>query len=275
MKYLIEVIGETFLSISDPIDHRHWFLSKEQHAYEFIFMNLFYLVVIFIGINLNKKREHENQRKSKPTTEKDYPSLLNKIVAIILAINVFLNLIYKCLRGWRVVFFMLQPCHIVSTIYCYCLLTNNYQFGRKVFKISIYYILVTIAALVAPDLADLTLPFECYNFFIQHYALLIAPFLLQAYRYNIEFELPYALISQGLFGISHFFVFEIFSFISGTNINYMLFPPPLGEFSYLTQESYRIGIAFILFILALGIGRLVILIGSKIRSSLLVKNKSK
>ncbi|KAF2071884.1 hypothetical protein CYY_006811 [Polysphondylium violaceum] len=259
-KYLVQV----FHTISDPIDERHWFLSPEQHALEFIYMNLTYILVIIFGSYLLKGR------KSKITVVNDKKDhILVKLVALVLAINVIMNLIYKTSKSCRQLFFMLQPCHVVSCVYIFCLLTNNYQRGLKVFKVSIYMIFVTVAALVRPDTTDLTLQYEVLNFYIQHYALLFAPFILQIYRYNIEFEWGYALISSGIFGIAHFFFFEIFSFISGININYMLFPPPLGSFDHMVQETYRIIIAVLLFFLSWLLGLAVIKISNVLRPFLI------
>ncbi|EGC30923.1 hypothetical protein DICPUDRAFT_83165 [Dictyostelium purpureum] len=266
---VVKALAYTFLSISDPIEKKHWFLTPEQHAIEFLIMNTFYLITMYLGYKLLKRNQIIN--KNRPLMVKDIGSIINYILAAILIINVILNLIYKCVRGWRVVFFMLQPCHIVSSIYAYCLLTPNYGKGREVFKISVYYIFVTVLALAAPDTVDLTLPFEVHNFFIQHYALLLAPITLQMYRYDIKFEWSYALISESLIGLAHFVVFEICSFFSGTNINYMLFPPPLGDFDYLIQETYRVVIGGLIFLVSLFFGYLAIIIGSKLRSVFLIK----
>ncbi|EFA75521.1 transmembrane protein [Heterostelium album PN500] len=85
-----------------------------------------------------------------------------------------------------------------------------------------------ISALAFPDLTDLTQPGEIPNFFVQHYALLIAPVVIHMYKFPTRFHIGYALMSTGICGLAHHVVFEICSLISGININYMLFPPPLG-----------------------------------------------
>eukprot|EP01132_Coremiostelium_polycephalum_P007754 gene7754-9539_t len=93
-----------------------------------------------------------------------------------------------------------------------------------------------VAALAAPDTTDLILPFEVTNFYVQHYALLIAPFILHIYKYSIKLKWGYAMISSSFVGFAHFILFEICSLFSGININYMLSPPPLGNLSFLSGK---------------------------------------
>ncbi|KYR01572.1 transmembrane protein [Tieghemostelium lacteum] len=269
-KYVIESISNVFSSISDPISDKHWFLTPQQHAHEFIIMNAICMLLIIVGRSMVSNEKLGTLKKSKSSlTHGPAKSIVPTLLATVLIINVILNVIYKTIRGWRILFFMFQPCHVVSCIYAYCLLTDNIARGTQVFKLSIYYIFVTVAALIAPDLTDLQLPFEQHNFFIQHYALLISPFVLHIYKYNIEFQWSHALMSGGLIGLTHFSLFEILSFISGINLNYMLFPPPLGDFSYLAQESYRILTTVTLVNLSWFLGYLVVLISNALKPFIL------
>ncbi|EFA75522.1 hypothetical protein PPL_11026 [Heterostelium album PN500] len=57
-------IANIFATISDPIDSKHWFMSPEYHALEFIIVNSLYLLLVFIGYIIVLRKNVPEQQKA-------------------------------------------------------------------------------------------------------------------------------------------------------------------------------------------------------------------
>ncbi|GAM21462.1 hypothetical protein SAMD00019534_046370 [Acytostelium subglobosum LB1] len=269
----IYAIASIFETISSPVDKQHWYLSPEYHATEFIYANVSYLMLIYFAYILILRG-----KSTIPVKGVQKHHIICTLVGIVLLINVALNIYYKPNKmfGNRNYYYMLQPCHVLSVIYAYLLLTNDAMKNTKLFKVTIHYVFFTVSALAFPDLTDLDQPFECHNFFIQHYALLIAPFLIQIYKTPVEFSAGYALFSSGLILMIHHTLFQVCAFISGINLNYMLYPPPLGfdlndavqylSSGYLAATHYRLILGPICTAVSFPMSYLIIKVGNLISS---------
>ena len=62
-------------------------------------------------------------------------SITEQLLRAVLTINLLLQLVYKSLRGWKVLTYMLQPCHAATAIYLYSLYTKDYRRGSQAFHI--------------------------------------------------------------------------------------------------------------------------------------------
>eukprot|EP01133_Synstelium_polycarpum_P019064 gene19064-22829_t len=268
MEELIQSLAEIFETISQPMNKDHWYMTPEYHALEFVGVNAAYFLMFIIGYIIYLR----SNRKGDGHIGVNMHSIVPKLVAFVLIINLALNVYYKTQKGPYNLFFMLQPCHIVSAIYTYCLLTNNVKRGSQVFNLAIYYIFVTVSALAFPDTTDLILPGEYHNFYVQHYALIVAPIAIQMYRFPTSFHIEFAMMSMGAMGMLHHTVFEVCSLYSGININYMLSPPPLGFdleaairevfYGHLGAQSFRIIIGPLILFMSWPLGFFVVQISS-------------
>lgn len=161
---------------------------------------------------------------------KENPPLnfIERILGFTLIVNIIAQLIYKTLRGWRVLSYMLQPCHVATVLMLYCFYTTNYKRAVVVFQVSLHYTFFTILAIAVPDLAQLHLPLEVTNFWIQHYAILIAPLyvLFFSNRFPLSPSVSTTLLAIGFGGLFHYLFQLPAGMVTGINVNYMLWPPP-------------------------------------------------
>jgi len=204
---------------------KQWFLSPKQHIYQVIIANVVFGLSWAVGMRLRASRQKE--KKEQKLTYKPL-STIDHLYRIVLTCCIILQLVYKTIRGWRILGYMLQPCHMATLCYLYCLYTKNPQRGAAAFRISIHYLFFTVLALLVPDLTQLHLPFEVTNFYVQHIFLLLAPihFLVSKRFPSDNITMADTLIAIGVGGLFHFNVQLPAAILTGVNINYMLWPPP-------------------------------------------------
>ena len=143
-----------------------------------------------------------------------------------------------------------MPCNtiwILQSIFCLDLF--NEQFMHAYLQVNMSYLVLTILALLAPDLGDLTLPGEVVWFFFQHYMLFIFPiYYLASGRFTtltskgnnqILHFLKWWLLSCTLFGFYYFTIITPIAILYGFNLNYMLSPPKLPV-DFVKGENFRI-----------------------------------
>ncbi len=99
----------------------------------------------------------------------------------------------------------------------------------------------TALAIVLPDTAQLQLPFEVVNFWVQHYALLLLPlYMLLTHRFPISPAWAVTSYSIGIGMGFHFLAQLPAALLSGVNVNYMLWPPPGVPDLVLLSKHHRI-----------------------------------
>jgi len=250
--YFIDPFSNLITSLQPPDAHaNHFFLSPKQHVGDIILAHIFFGLCAYFGLSSEEEKRKTNNGNNKKTVSKPLHPV-EHIFRVVLTLNIILQLIYKTLRGWRILGYMLQPCHITTCLYLFCLYTKNHHLGNRVFQLSIHYMFFTALALLVPDLNQLHLPFEQSNFWIQHWALLGAPLvmLLISRRYHpMAPSFKNSLLAIGLGGLFHFDVQLPLAFLTGVNINYMLWPPP-GVPSWMSNWMYRYYLCFALVLLA-------------------------
>jgi len=159
----------------EDADPKHFYISPEEHVRQSIGFFLFCFVLIYAS----RWGKVVTSKLSKPSPPLN---LLEHTFRVTLTINFILQLIYKTTRGWRILTYMLQPCHAATLVYLYCLYTKDYTRATKAFQIGLHYMFFTALAIAVPDTTQLHLPFEVANFWIQHYALLLCPLYLLVNR---------------------------------------------------------------------------------------------
>jgi len=218
----------------DDAHPTHFFLSAEQHVVEGGLMVLFFTALVHTSKRMIKTPNVFHHKENPPLT------LIEKILGFTLTVNILAQVIYKSVRGWKVLSYMLQPCHMATLLCLYCLYSKNYQRASTVFQISLHYAFFTILAIAVPDLAQLHLPFEVLNFWVQHYALVLTPLYLLFFsdRFPLSPSLSTTILAIGIGGIFHFGCQLPAGIVTGINVNYMLWPPP-GVPTAFAGKNYR------------------------------------
>jgi len=227
----------SFLVAIKPLDaaSTHFYLSPERHIVEGGLFVLFFTALVQCSRRMNHKSNAVYHQKENPPL-----NFIEHILGITLTINIIAQLIYKTLRGWRVLSYLLQPCHMATLLILYCLYTTNHQRAVVVFQISLHYTFFTILAIAVPDLSQLHLPLEVTNFWVQHWALVLAPLYLLFFsnRFPLSPSVPTTLLAIGFGGLFHFLAQLPAGMVTGVNVNYMLWPPP-GVPPLYAGQNYR------------------------------------
>jgi len=212
---------------------KHFYIPPEEHVRQ----ALGFFIFCFVTIYASKWGKIVTPKLSKPPPPLN---LTEHLFRIVLTINLFAQVIYKSMRGWRVLTYMFQPCHAATLLYLYCLYTKDYTRATKAFQIGLHYMFFTALAIAVPDTSQLHLPFEVLNFWVQHYTLLLCPlYLLVNRRFILSPSWALTSYSVGM-GMLFHFTFQLpAALLSGVNVNYMLWPPP-GVPPIATKHNYRV-----------------------------------
>jgi len=214
-------------------DPRHFYIPPEEHVRQ----TIGFFIFCFVTIYASRWGNMASPKLSKPPPPLN---LTEHLFRIVLTINLIAQLVYKTLRGWRILTYMFQPCHAVTLLYLYCLYSKDYSRATKAFQIGLHYMFFTALAIALPDTAQLQLPFEVVNFWVQHYALLLCPlYLLVNRRFILSPSWALTSYAVGVGMLFHFVTQLPAALLSGTNVNYMLWPPP-GVPPIATKSNYRI-----------------------------------
>eukprot|EP01112_Ceratiomyxa_fruticulosa_P023960 TRINITY_DN943_c0_g1_i1.p1 TRINITY_DN943_c0_g1~~TRINITY_DN943_c0_g1_i1.p1 ORF type:complete len:281 (+),score=39.16 TRINITY_DN943_c0_g1_i1:183-1025(+) len=230
---VVEPLAGLLVMIQPTDSHeKHFFVKPHSHIFEFFVANLIFITLTFWGIKPKSRSYAIVQAKPLHPVE--------HILRFVLTINLILQVVYKTIRGWRVLGYMLQPCHVATTCYLYTLYTKDHNKAQRVFEISFHYMFFTILAILVPDLSQLQLPYEQTNFWVQHWFILLTPLCLLFYtkRFHLVPDFKNSLLAIGIGGLFHFDVQLPVALITGINVNYMLWPPP-GLPSFASQPNYR------------------------------------
>jgi len=223
-----------------------WHLQPSQHIFEVTVVGL---IALFIFLTCLRKVQSQwkkairNDQQRHDTTAAASPSIFLRIMDLILLFLVTLSactIIYHKYHGSKMSF-LLQPCHVLHAFLIY-ILTLPYGSRRGNICLSIYLCNLSAPFLgtVAVDLSCYTQRFEALNWGVQHISMMVVPlYLIATKRFSKR-----PLSSLSLFGASftaqcllHFPFLVIASIIAGTNINYVLCPPPgqdlLASFGFL------------------------------------------
>ena len=154
--------------------------------------------------------------------------------------------LYKLRNGTQ--WFLLQPCH--ADVLSYIGLLQFGDPGRPsshfLFNMVVHHCWGTLMALLRPDLRDYWQFFEVPMFWIEHVLILIAPLVLmvtQRYRLLAP-SVPMVMAAFFSFATYHSLILAPAAWISGNNLNYLMFPPP-GRFHREGGGGKLLGVPFI------------------------------
>eukprot|EP01113_Clastostelium_recurvatum_P036298 TRINITY_DN5156_c0_g1_i1.p1 TRINITY_DN5156_c0_g1~~TRINITY_DN5156_c0_g1_i1.p1 ORF type:complete len:297 (+),score=78.69 TRINITY_DN5156_c0_g1_i1:43-933(+) len=268
---IIDPVSSILVALKPTLhDEKHFYVSPKQHVFEIIIANIFFGLCIYFGLRKDKSSKAQAGRARVPAKPLH---TAERVFRVVLTLNIIMQLVYKTMRGWHILGYMLQPCHVTTCLYLFCWYTSDHHLGARVFQVSVHYMFFTALALAVPDLAQLKLPFEQTTFWVQHWALLIAPILmlLVSRRYHpLTPSFKNSLLAIGLGGLFHFDVQLPLAFVTGVNINYMLWPPP-GVPAFVNTPYYRYWLTLALVTLAWLCGHIIVTIIHSIHSRSEVK----
>lgn len=229
-----------------------WFLSPEQHALEYLVVNVaFASVLAYFGLDL---------AQFAPSSSFAAASGANTLS--VLTGMLLLSFAYAIHYKWRTgsLIFLLQPCHIVTLVeLCILLAPRTYSAEVTVlFNLMLYWIWNPLIAVLQPDLRDYTKSRDIFNFFFQHALIIGIPFyLLFTRQFDFyHFSLPTLAVAFSLQVLYHFWVLESVNLVQGTNLNYMMSPPP----GPLTRFGFGYRVVMTCFSLAIMLGQRLVLV---------------
>jgi len=225
----------------------YFYISPERHVKEFIGMNLIAFILYNVSFLLRKKMGKFDQlyETLPPLKLNWFEKLLRNSLLLCFIQQVF----YKTYRGNYTVLYMLQPCHINALALFMFTYLKQTKTTLMCLLVTLQFSLLTVLAIISPDLTPLKLPLEQFFFWVEHYLLLIYPLVLLFNPTVIKLGQKdrnwIFLLSFGFALFIYFGIQTVTSLISGININYTLFPPPNPVEHILASEAYRINFSLI------------------------------
>ncbi|ORC88203.1 uncharacterized protein TM35_000182600 [Trypanosoma theileri] len=228
-----------------------WYRSPKVHIFEFLVLHLFVFFCFRASrgyfTNITKYEGRGEVSRGRSTKGR-----LNKLLGIIFLFLWVLQLIFKALRptpfvqmGW-----LLMPCHLITLIWAFVLLRqkeSEYALNVYLATLAADYHWGPAAASLVPDFGDHQYRIESYFFVFHHGLLLIMPFYFSARYELLPMNLKHLLHVTAVAVVVNICLYTLISYISGLNVNYMLYPPPKlwGVFPF-TSKAYRFYIIAIL-----------------------------
>jgi len=282
MDGIVEILAEFLVQIKPPnAEEDHFYLTPQRHVIEMFGMNMIAIILYYYAMYLRKTKGEFDQ-----SFQVNGPMKLNWFERILregLLFCFIQQICYKYYRGNNTILYMLQPCHLNS----FALFLFTYLKQTKItimcLFVTLQYSLLTVLAIISPDLTPLTLPLEQFFFWVEHYLLLIYPIMLGLNPTVLKMgpkDRPWLFILSFSFALFvHYGVQAPVSLYSGININYMLFPPPNPVQHLLANEIYRIFFTFVvcgfIAICSFVVIPLVYMISDKLNNNARTKKKKK
>jgi len=179
---------------------------------------------------------------------------LDEAYAFVLAVCMLLQLYVKMFKTWADLAFLLMPCHLLTFLQIYFLLSNGGRVQRKCFNLMLYFAIFPVIAMLTPDFNDHVLAIEPYLYVVHHSLLIITPFYActQGRRFEIQpLTVVNALEMVIIAVVVNFYVQTVAAYISGLNINYHLHPPTLPFGIFAADQFYRYKVMCLLIPLAI------------------------
>ncbi|KAF0685197.1 Aste57867_22899 [Aphanomyces stellatus] len=198
-----------------------WFLTPRQHAIE----TLSYLV-IFIPMSIwayKKALQHrlwKTQASIRPATVFDW-TLAALTMASFAAVCYYKS---HSTKGWRLLY-MFQPCHVeVFVLACLCVARGKW--ANFLFQVYVPITWGAVAALAFPDMSDYTYFGDVFNFYYEHYVMLVVPIVLcLTGRYEYIGSPAWILFGFTVIALYHAIFLQLACLITEVNIATLMSPP--------------------------------------------------
>ncbi|CAK4660271.1 hypothetical protein LEN26_006903 [Aphanomyces euteiches] len=214
-----------------------WYLTPRQHAIETIsYVTLFIPMSIFAYRQAIKHPKWTNQRPIRA------PNALDWLLAF-LTMGSFVGMCYykaHSTYGWRLLY-MFQPCHVM-TFMLSLLCVMRGRTANFLFQVYVAMTWSSVCALAFPDMTDYVYAGDIFNFFFEHYMMLLVPFILcVSGRYDYIGSPSWILFGFTVIALYHATVLQLACLITEVNIATLMSPPKplvhLGEIYRPAQYS--------------------------------------
>lgn len=225
-----------------------WNRPPELHIAEFIIFHL----IIWTLYRCSRGFYTSVVVKPRPTVNRE--SNVDLFIGLTFALCWFSQLIFKALRKQPLVqmCWMFMPCHLITLIWIYVCLSkgrSNYNFCVYLATLASVYHWGPVSAAVFPDWGDHKFWLEGPIFALHHGMLVAMPFYW-ALRYRL-LPLSWGFVCHmtwvAMFVNCGFYT--LISYLSGLNVNYMLYPPPkVALWGLLNTPYYRFNVIALLIV---------------------------
>jgi hypothetical protein len=181
--------------------------------------------------------------------------LLDLFLGTVLFLCWLSQVVFKALRPSPIVqmCWLVMPCHLITLLWCYVLLTKGQQNYRNcvyLATLATVYHWGPASAAAFPDWNDHVFKVPEALVFMVHHGLLVAMPFYWALRYEFvpltpRFVAHYTWIAT----FTNVGIYSAISYVSGLNVNYMLYPPPkVMHWPFLNTVYYRYNVIGLLIV---------------------------
>jgi len=128
----------------------------------------------------------------------------------------------------RQLIWLLNPCHMLSFIQLFLLVSPNTKFSTYLFRLHIYWLTGPLLALLFPVTNTLDLPLEWTIYWVQHLMLLLTPLYLTTIGGQFHLDPPSGLawpaMAFSLYSLYHWVLLQPIGLMLQTNLNNMICP---------------------------------------------------
>lgn len=274
---LQKLANKTGLAWGPTATRLFWFQSPAIHIFLFVVMNFFALTFLyqrskgFRGITIS--------RIAAVSPKCSFKCPLNTLAGVVLLGCFGAQVYFKSMRaqpliqlGW-----LLMPCHLMTLSWAYVLLRQSalkYAENCFITTMLIDFAWAPLGAVLFPDQSDHQFSAEAFLFTFQHWMLLLLPIYAAARYHSVGVDRVHTYYIACNAILLYFGFYTIFSILTGLNLGYMLYPPPLGNFCSSTYHPWYRPVLTVILILSSLVANVVLRqIGASIR--LLTRNFGK
>ena len=231
-----------------------WYRPAVFHVLEFFVMHLALLLLYFA----TKSFYRREVLRRPPTRNPD--STLDLVLGTVLMLCWLSQVVFKALRPNPIVqlCWLAMPCHLITLIWTYVLLTkgqNNWPQVVYYATLACVYHWGPVSAAMFPDWNDHVFKAVEGPVFLVHHGILVAMPFYWALRYELQ---PLTWRFIGHFTLVATFtnvgIYTLLSYVSGINVNYMLYPPPkVAHWPFLDTPYYRFYVIGLLIVLSIAL----------------------
>ncbi|ETV82316.1 hypothetical protein H257_04993 [Aphanomyces astaci] len=219
-----------------------WYLTPRQHAMETVCYVMIFAPMCYVA--LKQALNHSKWKNQRPIRA---PTALDGVLGAI-TMSSFLGVCYykaHSVNGWRLLY-MFQPCHVMTfTLAILCIARG--RTANFIFQVYVAMTWSSDCALAFPDTSDYIYIGDIYNFYIEHYLMLVIPVLLcVSGRYEYIGSPSWILFGFTVIALYHAIVLQLACLVTEVNIATLMSPPnvlrSLGEW----YRPAQYGMCFVL-----------------------------
>jgi len=194
------------------------FLSSQQRVGETIIFTLLSML-LFIWSYSSLSPIHTSQATMADRTGK---KTLLGLFGLVFGIEIGFKL------ATRQLIWLLNPCHMLSFLQIFLLVSPNTRASTLLFRLHIYWLTGPLLALLFPVTNTLDLPLEWSIYWVQHLMLLLIPLYLTRlggqFSLDASSDLAWPAMAFSIYALYHWVVLQPIGLLLQTNLNSMVCP---------------------------------------------------